>query len=421
MIERKTIFGALPTEYSKERVELAMREGFASVDRRIDEVVRRRVSPGGVEFIGGVQGGAPGGGASPPLPLTAVTGSRLRALPAPDEVTTLSVRKDLQRDSWATATIGGIGYTGPRRFWRVNAVAGNQARGVASARYRIVADGMVLTPLSCRFLDQFSGFRLNLPVAQTGSRWEVLYGMVLFGVPNRLGRMPVRASVDWGPNSPGSQEGGNLIGSEAWLTNNKAYFEAKALSHFGPTAGGKTSARATYDSAGIASGWMLPATQTSAYMRSVEGFDVMVITADNIDQVYAQLNSRPSINLSFIGGRSRGLAPPDREVESPFPANVAAIEDATQLTVRTEDTLVDTDEVVEGCPVRYDDCQALLPTSKTLAMVVMMRPARILTWGQVSTIFASPTDDLRPALWQTAGIKIASGTNRSTSFDIILE
>lgn len=387
----------LPDTYRAADLEVSLRALVRSIDERFRRLERSPAPP-------------------PPAPADQL----------PDEPVVMDIARDETLDRWVSSTVASRVYRGPGRVWRARSWSapkiGDKPRAV---RYRFAGRQAEFTPISCRMVDRLRNASLDGAM----SRWEVTYGIVVTGIPNLLGRKPSRLTI--------ASE--HLSGSVAavtgttpgWMTNTRAFFEPAALTEFSDGDNHVFADKGTSHGA-PANGWMHPSTtgpsaQSTRYVSEIEGLSAQLITGQTATEVYAQMNSLDSPNLATIRGRARGLgaiAPGAEATNGLAPANCTVVGSSTTLTARTYSTLLGSDYVVEGVPFRYQDCSRLRYTGDYFSVAITVDQPRLLESYEVfqaSGIAGSPTGDMQPGAWWTAGLLIDSGDDRDPSFDIILE
>lgn len=423
---KRTDLGHLPDVFQAEDVEDYVRNGVNQLDDKILELCERepaattqvvqaapRPAPGepigvGRTIVGSLSGSA--------IPLVGV--------PGPDEAVILRVAPDSRRDRWISSTVSSTVYEGPGRIWNVQRVEGNApARG--PARYRLIYDKMLFGVLGVRFLDQFSDFALDND-GQSGSRWEVTYGLILSGIPKPGVRIPFRVSTDFMNSPPSSMVGLNLGSTANWLSGSTVFFDSEATTKYDSAP--RTLFFEQRDPNVASVGWMHPTKESANYVSDVQGIVTVPITSRSPEDVYAQVNSLFSENSASIGGNSHGpsgSSPQGESAISACPSSALAVSSASQLVARTSATLVGTDKVAEGIPVRYADCLSLTPEADTMSVILYLNPPRVLEWRSFSDtstgMFAAATNDMLPATWHTTGVVLDKPSDRFLEIDLILE
>jgi hypothetical protein len=358
-------------------------------------------------------------------------------IPPADEAIKIRLAPSFENDLWNTETISSVDYAGPRRIWSVNFVnePNNLVKGQRGPyRYRLSLDDVQFTPLSYRFLDRFSDATLQNS-AQTGSRFEVTYGIVIKDMPWFGSELPRDFFRRTAFQNPPAQLNGNVPSTQGFMATAHKFAESKGNDTFvtnAPllyTAFNKTS----LEHAGNLS-WIAP-DDYRAYTSSIGGLGFMMINGTNADAVYSQINGRESANLTSIGGNAAGPSfslPEGFEVLPPCVAGTcvrAAADgeqlDAIELTDLEDGTVAAQGRrrIQEGAPIRYTDCEALVLRPNAFAMVIQVVPPLILDWVKdgLAPIFTDPSNDMYGATWHTSGIKVDPQGDRETYIDIVVE
>lgn len=331
-----------------------------------------------------------------------------RDLPGPDQAIRLRVAPDYSTDrefQFSDGTNVDASRSGPGRVWRVvtaeypqdfNPTPGPQ-------RYRLVTKDL-----------RFGIFSLLQNTPYTAGSIAVRYGLVLRDIPTYLGRIPSAILyTGFVGDTPTSLVADNI---------NTALGGGRVTKLFHGTA---TTAGRAYDQfvTNASLGWEPygsgTACPTSAELASVEGVNFMLVTGRSAEEVYAQMNSAPSVNYARINGDSRGptaSCPPGTYMDSPFPAALARRDAAgpnyfNQLETDAMTTLGRALQWQEGVPMSYAACQRLRSTNDYFSVAI--QPSFVKTVAFASTIESIAT-------WDTLGIRSTTSNNRELSIDIVV-
>lgn len=417
----KTVLDDLPEEYDQDSLHEVLRKAVDQIDRKIATVAQ-----GGVRVSeGSLSGSVLAAGSVGPdaLDLSSTSGGGLSPFPDQDSTVILRIAPDPTRDRPLSTTISSVTYTGPGRIWRVTGVElpANFKPELGAVRYRILADQMQMGVMSCGWLDapveQQQGSKLIM------SRWYCEYGIVLVGIPNFLAAPPERVLYStmpgWGISG---LKAVNDSGTNGNISNDRSLYEPRATTVF------STSPVSVYeemsDSNVAAAGNTYPTTITTTYLDEIEEITFMLVTADDVDEAYAQMNGRPSGDYAMLGGNSLGMAASTRagiQLDSPCPANVAVDNGPISVTVRTSSDHDGDDKVVEGVPFLYDDLGSMLRTKDTFAMVLRTWPPRVIPqWSGPVVLWTSATNDQRAATWHRSGVSLSTSNRRSVGLDVVV-
>jgi len=369
-----------------------------------------------------------------PAPLPAPLDPPVGLVPGPDDAVQLQIAPDQSADSFHTATLGGVAYRGPRRIWSVSGLSNRPAKRRRMVRYRIPLREVDFGLFTCRFLEPFSNASLQSVTSQTGSPWELSYGIIIRGIPwfgteKPEAFMGARILGDT-PSSLVGLKGVGVAGSPAYLAANQRYGEAKTEEDFEANPAilfesFKNTALAETVS-GDSHNWPAPDDQGDDYAGRIQGLTVMLVSGETTLEVYGQVNSLESQNLSRIRGSAVGpsIGVPERLVaDSPTVAGLATVNAAgTQLTPTTTAAITGaiSQHVVEGCPVEYRDCATLVRTMNTFSLVLEVARTRILPAADTRGMLLNPSNDQFPAAWHTVGVHLVRGDRRRTDIDLVM-
>lgn len=350
-------------------------------------------------------------------------------VPPAEEAIELGFAPSETLDIWHTETLGGASRRGPRRVWK-NTLVQRPSQGLEKSdgpfRYRLRLDEVRLGVMSVRYLDKLANFLLT-DGSQSGSRLEVTYGILLKGIPWYGTKLPRKITLAEYAGMPPSSLVGNVPGVATWLTGAQQLGEAKAADSFDTQAPVYFEAFKDTSLAVAGSNWFAPDKVTTSYVDEIEGLTLMLLTGDTGDEVYAQMNSLPSVNLSQIGGNAKGptaSVPDGLEVTSPCVASLAGVNVAgTQLsTAQIESFASATNKLLsEGAPFRHTDCDSLRRSEDRFSMVLRVWPPRILQWDDIDGMLSDPSLDQNPAAWHTSGVKFVKQNDRNTTVDVVVE
>lgn len=311
---------------------------------------------------------------------------------------------DFTSDRWI---VDATDFEGPGRVRRVTSVeypVGYKPRP-GPQRFRIVMDGFRFGLATLRYRGAV-GVAADVTA---GAGVDAIYGAVIRGIPHLLGRPPQAIVAAFAVGDVVSSASAIHTGL-VWATNTTRLFHDRAHEEF------DTDASLAYAGFGTSSN-ILP---SAAELEDVRGIDLMLVTGQTQNQVYAQLNSRPT-PAATIGGDNRGYPfsiPPDRAIESPFSPSAAFIQPSpsTATAGLTEVSGIASLAVarrwIEGIPMDYDTCLRLRADATQFSVWVSPRFTKTLP----------TTYPVVPAMsqWGETGVRVAVGENRSYAVDLIV-
>ena len=370
------------------------------------------------------------------LPYTALdpidAQSALQEFPDADQAIILRITPDPVVDVWAEdgdtlQTASGIKYTGPRRVWRVSnvSVPPGFKPTLGPLRYRIVVDKMRLGIGSVRYKD---------PGIVTGNEsHEIRYGIVIRGIPGFYGRPVSRIlycdNQSYSPSSLKYQD----PGVTAPDVSPGALFEKTAETKF------QTDPPTLYSSfADAAVGGDGAEIPDQTYLDNIDGMTFMLINGRTAEEVYAQLNSLPSVYNAHIGGRGAGpgeSCPSGLDVTSLTTAGLVVASPGAPFSVapRTLDGYTTTGSIPttafsltgaaaavtqEGVPFLMRDCERLRIQDGRFAVQVQVWPPRVSNW--VTSSNGADNYGRHPSHWYTRGVDLDKKNDRQVAIDIVV-
>lgn len=321
----------------------------------------------------------------------------LREWPGPDQAVLLEVARSPSLDRWSeTGAIPAPGgsqvFRGPGRVWSVTGfrLPPGFLPKPGPMRYRIVQPGM------------------EFGVCSVNASEEIVYGMVLEGLPNFFGRPPSAILAAVSPFDECTRLVANTTIQTLYHGRAQGDFANQPpnlLEIYGKITG------ATYR-------------PVTAELETFEGFHIGLITGNGPYEVYARLCGRYlAANLSGIAGDpapSMVSVPPGR-LRRMRPLTRAIITDGANV-VRDElvNPLVNpfTGTVRRGVPFTYNDCLALAPT-------VGPRGRFAVSIEVLMDVVAPGTgvglgDGANPGVWWKNGVRVVEDNLRKAGVDIIV-
>lgn len=348
--------------------------------------------------------------------------STFQEFPGPEQAIILHIAPDDVADRWITSTIT-TDYVGPGRIWRVTKyqLPPNWKPSLGPLRYRICTSDMRFGLMACRMLDAVT-------TDAKATDWALYYGIILRDVPYFGERPPSRMLYfDQGRMSPASLVGindGASGGAGTGSTNTKRLFEQELVADF------VTTPPTLYTSfVGAVTGALTP---PASFLQEIEGLSAQLIMGRTAQEVSGELNGMRSPNWAYLGGSSTGhvlTTPEGIEVEPPCPAAVHIKANSSQTACRTKDgytpttALLGSDNVFDGIPIVYEDCERLRASSSAFSVVIRVHPH--LEYGPgssttFSSIYLTPPNQTKAGTWHTFGVKAVPTNGRIFQMDIVV-
>jgi hypothetical protein len=355
--------------------------------------------------------------------------SRLQEFPDPSQAILCRITPDPVLDVWAEdednlQTATGQKFNGPRRVWRVSSfdVPSGFKPTLGPLRYRLIVDDVQFGMGSVRYTDP-----------GVTNQHEIRYGIVIRGLPGFHGR-PVDRILYCGYTgfSPSSL---NYVSNGVTVpdVSPDALFEKTAETKF------RVNPPTMYTSFFDANvGGDLLEVPDQDYLDDIDGLTFMLVNGRTAEEVYAQLNSLPSVFNAHIGGKGAGpgdSCPSGLEITSLAGSSVTVISPSGLSTLlnRTFDGYTTVDPlattafsltgaaapvVVEGVPFLMRDCERMRITDERFAVQVMVWPPRTLNY------FVNANGALNygrhPSHWYTRGVRIDKQNDRQVAIDIVV-
>lgn len=397
----------LPDEYSSESTQALMQSVVNQVMATMGSVANGRLlalAPGSLS--GAVL--APGSVQSTSLAPLAV-GKDLIQVPGPDQAVLLNVSRSTEIDQWATD-----GTTrGPGRVWRVNTFNRLKAfKPTAGAtRYRLPLKEMQFGVMSLLMrTDSWSG-------AGYIDNIETRYGVILHGIPNRLGRHPINLRlIQFGEDAPSQMrykfKDGGIATDPPWR-GSKNIVETRAQTLF------QTSFKPGWAASDLTSPDSVLSAST-AMLETITGVSVMLITATTTEGVWQQLNTRePHAGAAILGAAHGPMLSAPTGLEASPPCPPSAIEWDGDATVNAQydhlgplTAISSATRLVQGAPISMDDCSKLRAQESEFSLVI-----------QVIGHETSPVSGTwpKPAHWFKYGLKAVANQLRDWTLDVVVE
>lgn len=410
----------MPVAYQPDGVGRVVRNLADEVELRLAEI-----KAGKINFPpGSIDGGILRPGTVPTTSLRADELSRrVQQWPTSEQAIKIRLQHDSSVDRWHTP--GGLVFpggtrvvTGPGRVWRTRAIRWPTAYRRPTGgpmRYRLVQPGMRLGLMSITRL-----IGSNVAPSSTSATYQLSYGLVVRGIPYFGDEPPSQISAIW-VGRPPSQLHVEL--------NNYTHVTNTPDLYWGPSREIWNAGSDQYVEpfADLSKNIYEP---SSNECRRMSGFRFGLITGETWQDVFPQLNGKPS-HYGYLSGRARsplawaGGRESEQDTHYDAPCSASTVEATSGTAANAQyrtDAFVDSRRVINGVPFRPADCEALKPdrTAKTFSVWIEAMLDRYVDGADIAGWQSGASDDMKPAAWWTTGVQVAPAETRQTFVDIVV-
>ena len=401
----------MPSNYDADEVQSAL-EDMAEQFQQLISAPQPTAAPNSIPGWALIAGSVP---ASKLDPIT--TNQQLLKYPAPEDSIELTIAPSSSVDRWA----GSGQPQGPGRVWQVQSykVPTGWTPTSGIVRYRIVVKGMQFGVMSIAQDEPWPVNGSILPDPLRGM--SICYGSVLRGLP-WFGSTPPRGIImaDYAGDPPAS------------LVLNKrtgAPYEEEATAFF------DTSPPTGFESMAVTPGSFIDpgstdwndyvGSPTPTYAESVSGFGFHLITGQEVEDVYSQLNGRPDSMFPHLGLApcAPSIAIPNHLSAELEPLATVALVQSTssgEFYSRTPDSIVDGGDVFCGAPFLWEDCAKLKASTGSFSLAVQVLPFRRFPTGFTNRSTWRFEADTPLEAWPLTGLKVIETGHRDWSVDILV-
>ncbi len=423
--------GRVPAEYNADGMQSVLDDLGTELSLRMGEI-----RGGNIAFrANSIPGAAlrPGSVRLPKLNPVDMRGL-VEGWPGPDQAIELDLSHDTTMDRWWPA--GDLAFSsgetrevrGPGRVWKVTGyprLPKGFRPGPGPVRYRLVIPGMRFGIFS---IETRLGVGGNSDYDTHAAIYDITYGMVVRGIPNLLGRNP--QFIDCGPEGdPPAGLGMQLVGSSGGVQEGtKELFQERTDNLFVATTPDQLE---TYS--------LLTGTPqhipSSNEMRRARGWRFDVLRGETWQQVFAELCTRKGF-YADVGGQPTALTASTAPLTDSQPS-VWGPPCPPTCVMRDEDlpgvlrwvqkgnlpASGDSSDVIQGVPFIHEDCERLVSTSGpggSFACVIRPMMSGVVFGDDMKDRINSPSLEMRPGAWWTAGVRSTEGGHRQLAVDIVV-